>query len=133
MKIGFSYSRCVRDIVDGKVGMDDVLVVISRTDFDPTDDEQWSAIWDGYRYGGHSNAEWAHAKDGDEERYRDISMELYESGRLHQPRQFGAHPRRSAHIWVDTGPIGHEYYVQPDAVRQAWEHYLTLSQLTKGA
>lgn len=132
MKIGFSYSRCVRDIVDGKVSMSDVLVIISRTDFDPTDDDQWEAIWDGYRLGGHSNAEWAHVQDSDEERYRDISMELYESGRLHQPRQFGARPPRSPYVWVDTGPIGHEYYVQPDAVRQAWEHYLTLSTLTKG-
>ena len=32
MKIGLSYSRCVRDIVDGTVPIDDVLVVISRTE-----------------------------------------------------------------------------------------------------
>jgi hypothetical protein len=43
MKTGLSYSRCVRDIVDGKVDIDDVLVLISRTDFDPRDDAQQNA------------------------------------------------------------------------------------------
>jgi hypothetical protein len=133
MKIGFSYSRCVRDIVDGTVSMDDVLVIISRTDFDPTDDDQWAAIWQGYRTrSGFSNPEWMHAEDGDQQRYRDISIQLWEEGKFHQPRKFGAHPRRTTHIWVDTGPIGHEYYERPDAVKQAWDHYLTLSALTKG-
>ena len=45
MKIGLSYSRCVRDIVDGTVDIDDVLVLITRTDFDPHNDDQWSSIW----------------------------------------------------------------------------------------
>ena len=40
MKIGLSYSRCVRDIVEGKVDIADVLVIIARTDFDPRDDAQ---------------------------------------------------------------------------------------------
>ena len=35
MKIGLSYSRCVRDIVDGVVDIDDVLIIIARTNFDP--------------------------------------------------------------------------------------------------
>lgn len=45
MKIGLSYSRCVRDIVDGVVDIDDVLIIISRTDFDPRNDVQWESIW----------------------------------------------------------------------------------------
>ena len=48
MKIGLSYSRCVRDIVDGKVDIRDVLVIITRTDFDPRNDDQWAGIWTGY-------------------------------------------------------------------------------------
>jgi len=48
MKVGLSYSRCVRDIVDGQVDIDDVLVLITRTNFDPHDDEQWRGIWIGY-------------------------------------------------------------------------------------
>ena len=131
MKIGFSYSRCVRDIANGDVAIDDVLVIISRTDFNPHDDDQWTSIWTGYRMrSGFSNPEWVACTDADEQLYRDISTELYDSGRLHQPRQFGAHPRRSPYVWVDTGPIGHEQYSQPSAVQQAWQHYLTLAALT---
>ena len=139
MKIGFSYSRCVRDIVDGQVDLDDVLIIISRTDFDPNNDEQWSSIWTGYGGGtenGHvrgffsqSNPEWAGYHD--EARFRDISIQLWNEGKLHQPRQFGAHPRRSPYVWVDTGPIGHEQYQQPESVQQAWQNYLMLSALTQ--
>lgn len=132
MKIGFSYSRCVRDIADGKVSIDDVLVIISRTDFDPNNDEQWTSIWNGYRMrSGWSNPEWGMYKDKDEQRIRDISIQLWEDGKLHQPRKFGAHPRRSSYIWVDTGPIGHEQFEQPESVQQAWQNYLMLSALTR--
>lgn len=131
MKIGFSYSRCVRDIVDGVVDIDDVLVIIARTDFDPREDKQWTAIWNGYRNGGHSRAEWCEATDDNESRYREISIGLWETGKLHQPRKFGAHPPRTPYVWVDTGPIGHEQWHQPESVRQAWDHYLTLATLTK--
>ena len=63
MKIGLSYSRCIRDIVDGVVDPEDVLVIISRTDFDPTVDMQWNQIWEGYTDGaGMSAREWADRK-----------------------------------------------------------------------
>jgi hypothetical protein len=39
MKIGLSYSRCVLDIIEGRVNIDDVLVLITRTNFDPNVDE----------------------------------------------------------------------------------------------
>ena len=55
MKIGLSYSRCVRDIVDGVVDIRDVLVLITRTDFDPHNDEDWNSIWVGYH---NSYREW---------------------------------------------------------------------------
>jgi len=45
MKIGLSYSRCILDIVEGRVDIEDVLVLITRTDFDPRDDVQWTGIW----------------------------------------------------------------------------------------
>ena len=69
MKIGLSYSRCVRDIVDGKVDIDDVLIIVSRTNFDPRDDTQWSNIWQGYRSrSGLSNPEWTNYPDENEDK-----------------------------------------------------------------
>jgi len=129
-KIGFSYSRCVRDIVEGRVDIDDVLVIISRTDFDPTDDKQWSAIWNGYRTPfGNSNPEWFIFKDEDEERFRNISIELWESGRLHQPRKFGARPQRMPYYWLETFAPYEEIADNP-AVLKAWEKYKMLAGLS---
>lgn len=130
MKIGLSYSRCVRDIVDGIVDIDDVLVVIARTDFDPRDDDQWTGIWMGYRGASlMSNPEWARYNDEDEKRFRDVSIELWESGKFHQPRQFGAHPRRLPHIWLETILPSEDLDRNP-GVKAAWEKFQMLAELS---
>jgi hypothetical protein len=137
MKIGLSYSRCVRDIVDGKVNIDDVLVLITRTDFDPRDDEQWKGIWIGYGGGtdngyttgffSMSNPEWAGYHD--EEQFRSVSTELWESGKLHQPRKFGAHPQRRPEIWLEAVLPNSELLANP-AAKAAWDKFQTIASLT---
>jgi hypothetical protein len=132
MKIGLSYSRCVLDIVEGRVDMDDVLVLITRTDFDPRVDEEWIGIWQGYTLGGLSNPEWANYdlnnKDH-EDKFRSISIMLYEDGKMHQPRQFGAHPRRRPEIWLEAVLPNSELENNP-TVKLAWEKFQTLASLT---
>jgi hypothetical protein len=137
MKIGLSYSRCVRDIVDGKVDIEDVLVLITRTDFDPRNDDQWSGIWIGYGGGtenaysqgffSHSNPEWAGYHD--EAKFREISIELYDSGRMHQPRQFGARPQRRPEIWLETVLPSSELEINP-AAKAAWDKFQMVAGLT---
>jgi hypothetical protein len=137
MKIGLSYSRCVRDIVDGKVNIDDVLILITRTDFDPHDDEQWSGIWIGYGGGttntylngffSHSNPEWAGYED--EDQFRSVSIELWETGKLHQPRKFGAHPKRRPEIWLEAVLPNSELEKNPSA-KMAWEKFQTIAGLS---
>jgi len=137
MKIGLSYSRCVRDIVDGAVDINDVLVLITRTDFDPHDDDQWAGIWEGYGGGtdnaysswffSTSNPEWAGYHD--EELFRKISRELYDTGKMHQPRKFGAHPQRRPEIWLETVLPSSELETNP-AAKKAWEQFQTVAGLT---
>jgi hypothetical protein len=130
MKIGLSYSRCVRDIVDGTVDMHDVLVVIARTDFDPHDDEQWSSIWQGYHDSyGLSNPEWRNYPPEDEDRFRSVSIELWETGKLHQPRKFGTHPRRLPYIWLET-VLANEDIEKSPSVKNAWDQFQLLAGLT---
>lgn len=130
MKIGLSYSRCVRDIVDGKVSIDDVLVIISRTDFNPRDDDEWAGIWHGYRSrNGLSLPEWISYKAEDEEKFRNVSIELLEQGKFHQPRQFGAYPRRLPHIWLDTILPSEDLEANP-SVKAAWEKFLMIAELS---
>ena len=130
MKIGLSYSRCVRDIVDGTVDINDVLVLITRTDFDPNNDEQWNQIWQGYRQrSGWSNPEWANYSEEDEDRFRSISIELWETGRMHQPRKFGAHPSRRPEIWLEAVLPSSELEKNP-AANKAWKSFQTIAGLT---
>jgi hypothetical protein len=132
MKIGLSYSRCILDIVEGRVDMEDVLVVITRTDFDPRDDKQWSGIWQGYTLGGMSNPEWGdydfHSAD-DENKFRSVSCMLYEDGKMHQPRKFGANPRRRPEFWLEAVLPNEELEKNP-AAKIAWEKFQTVASLT---
>lgn len=139
MKIGLSYSRCVKDIVDGKVDIADVLVIIARTDFDPHNDEQWQGIWQGYAGGSDanlmrgffagSNPEWSGYGDGDEDLFRSVTIELFECGKLHQPRQFGAHPKRRPEIWLEAVLPSEELEKNP-AAKLAWDKFQTVAGLT---
>jgi len=123
MKIGLSLSRCVRDIVEGRVDMEDVLVLITRTDFDPCVDDQWESIWLGYTQ---MRSEWDGLAEDD---VKSAVMELWKTGRIHQPRKFGAYPRRRPEFWLET--------VLPDselehnlAAKEAWDRFQVISGLT---
>ena len=130
MKIGLSYSRCIRDIIDGVVDIDDVLVVIARTDFDPHDDDQWSGIWQGYHGRSMmSNPEWAGYPAEDEDRFRSVSIELWEQGKFHQPRKFGAYPTRRPEIWLEAVLPSSELANNP-AAKSAWDKFQTIAGLT---
>ncbi len=130
MKIGLSYSRCVRDIVDGVIDIDDVLIIIARTDFDPRDDDQWTGIWEGYHMRqGWSNPEWANYPPEDEDKFRNVSIELWETGKLHQPRKFGAHPSRRPEIWLEAVLPSSELDTNPSA-KKAWDNFQLVAGLT---
>lgn len=132
MKIGLSYSRCVLDIVEGRVSIEDVLVIVSRTDFDPYNDEQWKGIWSGYCHGGMSRAEWGDYdffNPKDEEKFRSVSIMLWKEGKFHQPRKFGAHPSRRPEYWLETCLPDSELARNP-AAKRAWDQFQVVAGLT---
>ena len=134
MKIGLSYSRCIKDIVDGKVNINDVLVLITRTDFDPHDDEQWTGIWKGYGGGQtfgnpFSNPEWMDYPAEDEAKFRSTTIELYNTGRMHQPRKFGARPHRLPYYWLEAVLPSKELDANP-TVKDAWDKFQIVAELT---
>lgn len=128
MKVGLSFSRCVQDIVEGKVELDDVLVVIARTDFDPRVDKQWNNIWQAYTTKTRLIVpQWAEYSDP--EPFRAVTLSLYNSGRLHQPRQFGDYPQKFSYYWLDTVLVPGDLDQYP-AVNEAWQQFRILSELT---
>ena len=132
MKIGLSYSRCVLDIVEGRVDINDVLVIIARTNFDPNDDGQWGGIWDGYCLGGMSHSEWGaydiNSKE-DEDKFRNVSLDLWNRGKFHQPRKFGSHPHRRSEFWLETCLPDSELDRNP-AAKKAWDQFQVIAGLS---
>jgi hypothetical protein len=126
MKVGLSLSRCLRDIVEGKVLFEDVLVVIARTDVDPDDDNHWKQIFEGYLYGGLSNPEWA-GMENEEGNLRHVLRQLHKHGKLHQPRQFGAHPARMPYYWLECVVPEDEHN---PAQQKAWDNYKMITGLS---
>jgi hypothetical protein len=135
MKVGSSLSRCARDIYEGKVDKNDVLVIVARTDFDPKDDDHWSKIWKGYGGGetwrhviGYGFTEWSDIPAEDEQKLRDIILDLYNAGKIHQPRKFGAYPERMTNYWYDVILSPGDLKNNP-AAESAWEDYKIAAKL----
>jgi len=126
MKVGLSLSRCVRDVVEARVLYEDILCIIARTNFDPHNDAHWNQIWDGYNYGGMSNPEWAGNTEG-EEVYRNVVIQLYDGGKIHQPRQFGSHVPRLQYYWLDCVVPPNE---MTPSQQKAWDQYQTMCGLS---
>ena len=130
MKIGLSFSRCLRDLVDGKVNMEDVLVIIARTDFDPNHDAEWNSIWTGYHHGtGLSHPEWQDYPHDAEALFRNVATQLWQDGKLHQPRRFGARVLRRPEIWLETVLLDDDLDNKPLA-KEAWEGFKMAAALT---
>jgi hypothetical protein len=134
MKIGLSFSRCMRDIYQGRVNSHDVMVIIARTLFDPNVDEEWADIWSGYGGGGQmggafSNPEWIDIPAQEEEAFRHLVTEMYNGGLIHQPRKFGGHPARRREIWLETVLPSEELELN-QAAKKAWDNFQTIAGLT---
>jgi hypothetical protein len=109
-------------------------VLITRTNFDPLDDEQWTSIWKGYGGGQtfgnpFSNPEWMDYSAEDEAKFRSTTIELYNTGRMHQPRKFGANPARRREFWLETCLPDSELEHNP-AAKDAWDQFQTIAGLT---
>ena len=128
MKVGLSFSRCLRDIIEGKVEYDNVLVIVSRTNLDPHNDNHWNSIWEGYTTGGYSHPEWKDHKDKNDE-FRKLAVRLYDCGKLHQPRQFKlGNPVRLPYYWLDLVVPVDDLEELP-AVKAIWEQYQIVAGL----
>lgn len=112
MKIGFSFGHCIRDIVEGKVPLDDVLLIVASTRF--TGVEGLESVVDHYMFDRFDGL--------DRDEVLVVATDLYKTGRIHQPRTFGTYRIGidSDYAWVDIVPTNLEDH---PTVRDAWEQY----------
>lgn len=124
MKIGFSFGRCLRDIVNGTVDFNDVYLIVARTlihDSSQLDDivEEYLCRPD-YLMGL------------DEGACFDMAQKLYLSGKLYQPRKYGYHPQMVIEdaVWMDIMPTLMGEDAQSEQVVQAWKQYQLALKMT---
>jgi hypothetical protein len=114
MKIGFSFGRCIRDIVKGEVPIDDVAFLITATYI--TNKENLRGVIDHYMY------EPTYLYGLDTEKCYEVALQLWNTNRVIQPRAQGLqrHAQPESSIWVDIFPTvlsGNE------SVKKAWDGY----------
>jgi hypothetical protein len=56
-------------------------------------------------------------------------MDLWNTGRIHQPRKFGAWPQRRPEFWLETVLVDEDLETRP-AVKEAWDNFQVLAGLT---
>ena len=123
MKLGFSFGRCLKDLVNGTVKLKDVMCIIARTHM-ITEDHVKNVIKE-YTY----RRDYLYGLDPAEcER---IGLELWKSGKILEPRANGisASSVPRDYIWMDLYPT--EADVTSDGVKEAWETYRLMIALTE--
>lgn len=114
MKIGFSFGRCVRDIVKGEVSIDDVAFLITATNI--KDAASLEHVISHYMY------EPGYLLDLEFEKCLEVARRLWDSNKIIQPRAQGMHrhaqPENS--IWVDIFPTTNS---DNESVKKAWDAY----------
>jgi hypothetical protein len=114
MKIGFSLGRCIRDIVNEKVSIDDVAFVITSTSIG--NKEQLANVILMY------TAEPTYLYGCDYDQCVVVAEALWDTNRLLQPRRQGMHRHAQPEnaVWVDMFPT---VLSENTSVKTAWDAY----------
>lgn len=114
MKIGFSFGRCIRDIVNGEVSVDDVAFLITATRI--RDEKHIGDVVGAYM------GEPGYLLGLDYDKCMEVALILWNTNRVLQPRAQGMHRHMQpeSSIWVDIFPTA---LSDNDAVKKAWDGY----------
>lgn len=123
-KVGFSASRCIADILHGKVSPHQV-VVISASTRAPTR-EHWIEVLTDYHHLGEFHG---HQLD----KVIETGTDLWDSGKIHQPRVVGetAFRFKSPYVWLDLVHTKEDRDSSP-VLAQAWANLNLLEILSTG-
>ena len=120
MKIGFSFGRCIRDIAAGLIDIGDVLVIVTGTRIEKR--EHLAPVIQDYMFRP------GYLMGMDENTCVDIAHQLWDTGKLHQPRNFAAAPLHAQgdQIWADVLP---SIVSENETIQEAWSAYRMLLNL----
>lgn len=122
MKIGFSFGRCIRDIVNGDVSIDDVAFIITATNM-PKREYIDNVI---LIYMGEPR----YLLGLDYDRCLEVARQLWDNNKIIQPRVQGMnrHHQPENAIWVDIFPTA---LSDNDSVKSAWNAYRFLLHMVE--
>lgn len=122
MKIGFSFGRCIRDIAEGKISLDEVAFIISSTNIQKRD--QILGVISEYR------TSYQYLRGVDNDLAMQIAYDIWDTGRLIQPRRQGIarHQQPENSIWVDIFPTALSDNM---VVKNAWDAYRTMINMVE--
>ena len=122
MKIGFSLGRCIRDIVNEKVNIDDVAFIITSTSIG--NKEQLANVILAY------TAEPTYLYSCDYDQCVAVAEQLWDTNRLLQPRKQGLHRHAQPEnaVWVDMFPT---VLSENRSVKTAWDAYRFMLHMTE--
>lgn len=122
MKIGFSYGRCIRDIVNGEVSTDDVAFIIAATAI--RDEAQLARVVSEY------TTRPDYLAGLDEEKCQEVALQLWQEGKVLQPRLQGLHRHKQPAdaVWVD---IYATTTSENESVKKAWDAYRFMLHMTE--
>lgn len=129
MLVGLSFGYCVRDLIEKVVDFQDVLVIVTSTDFDITSSDSWDDIYLHYTTPFGANHIWLNI---DKDSAFEMVDALWHAGKIHQPRKFGSMPHWGStpkkHHWLETviAPCN-----MTEVEQEAWNHYKFISGLSK--
>ena len=114
MKIGFSLGRCIRDIVNGDVIIDDVAFIIAATNIREL--PQLAPVVSDYMY----REDYLYGLD--EDKCQEVAQSLWDSNKILQPRRQGLHRHKQPEnaVWVDIFPT---VTSENESVKKAWDAY----------
>jgi hypothetical protein len=114
MKIGFSLGRCIRDIVNEEIAIDDVAFLITAT-YVKSKEQLDNVI---YTYMG----EPGYLLGLDFDKCKEVAYQLWDTNRMIQPRAQGMHRHMQpeSSIWVDIFPTE---LSNNESVKNAWDAY----------
>ena len=127
MKIGTSLGKCVKSLMDGDVAYDDVLFIVSNTN--GPDENRLREIMEEYYYGAPRPEYDMSEHDVDD--VVQMAIQLFQDGKLFQPRMFIKGGWGNAHKLQDTW-----YDIMPsigasEAAKNAWDAYVMMSKLSQ--
>ena len=126
LKVGFSASRCIYDIVEGLVSLDEVVSITTGTSCETK--EHWMEAINAYVK--IADIFDTRSLNGcDYEKVIETANALWDAGKIHQPRLVGGGRYRPNFVWMDLQHTKEDRDNNP-ALRKAWEQAQVLEALS---